>query len=85
MTAKFQNHAAAELAGPVADLPARPASGTRQAYSIEGFCEAYGVGRTKAYEEIATGRLKARKAGRRTIIPAAEAERWLGALPELGA
>jgi hypothetical protein len=51
--------------------------------SIDGFCKGYGIGRTKAYEEINAGRLKARKAGRRTIITADDAEDWLSRLPAL--
>ena len=42
--------------------------------SIRVFCETYGIGRTKVYEEINAGRLKARKAGRRTIIADDDAE-----------
>ena len=40
------------------------------AYSIPEFCKIAGVGKTKAYEEIAAGRLKAKKAGSRTLITA---------------
>jgi len=58
--------------------------GARQrAMSIDGFCKGYGIGRTKAYEEINAGRLKARKAGRRTVITADDAEDWLSRLPAL--
>jgi hypothetical protein len=49
----------------------------QRAMSIDGFCKGYGIGRTKAYEEIAAGRLKARKAGTRTIISEDDAEEWL--------
>ena len=52
--------------------------------SVNEFCHQAGIGRTKLYQEIASGRLKARKCGRRTIIPAAEFENWLGRLPEIG-
>jgi Helix-turn-helix domain len=55
----------------------------QRAMSVRAFCEIYGVGRTKAYEEINAGRLRARKAGRRTIITADDAEDWLGRLPAL--
>jgi hypothetical protein len=55
----------------------------QRAMSINGFCKGYGIGRTKAYEEINAGRLKARKAGRRTIITADDAEQWLSRLPAL--
>ena len=55
----------------------------RGAMSVQAFCERYDIGRTKAYEEINAGRLKARKAGRRTIITADDAEDWLSRLPGL--
>jgi hypothetical protein len=55
----------------------------QRAMSIDGFCKGYGIGRTKAYEEINAGRLRARKAGRRTIITADDAEDWLNRLPAL--
>ena len=51
------------------------------ALSIETFCRWASIGRTVAYREIAEGRLQVRKLGRRTLIPVAEAERWLNALP----
>jgi hypothetical protein len=41
----------------------------RRAFSISEFCLRYGVGRTNAYQEIAAGRLRAVKAGRRTLYP----------------
>lgn len=40
-----------------------------------------GVGRSTNYEEINAGRLKARKAGRRTLIARADLQAWLDALP----
>jgi Helix-turn-helix domain len=55
----------------------------QRAMRIPDFCERYDIGRTKAYEEINAGRLRARKAGRRTIITADDAEDWLGRLPAL--
>ena len=55
------------------------------AYSIPQFCSACAVGRTFVYEEIKAGRLRACKAGRRTIIDAAEARRWLAALQRIAA
>jgi hypothetical protein len=51
------------------------------AMSVETFCRWASIGRTIAYREIAEGRLQVRKLGRRTLIPVAEAERWLAALP----
>jgi hypothetical protein len=53
----------------------------QRAMSIAEFCERYGPGRTKAYEEINSGRLRARKAGKRTIITEDDAEEWLRHLP----
>ena len=53
------------------------------ALSIAAFCAACSVGRTFVYQEIAAGRLSARKAGRRTVIEAAEARRWLSSLQRI--
>jgi hypothetical protein len=61
----------------------RTAGGSQRAFTIEGFCRRYGPGRTKAYEEIKLGRLRARKVGRRTIIAEDDAESWLRHLPLL--
>ena len=48
--------------------------------SIAAFCKFSTLGRTRVYEEISKGRLRAVKAGRRTLILLEEAERWLQAL-----
>lgn len=53
----------------------------KAAYTIAEFTEAFGIGKTKLFEEINTGRIKARKNGKRTIITAADAQAWLDALP----
>jgi hypothetical protein len=55
----------------------------QRAMSVRLFCETYDIGRTKAYEEINAGRLKARKIGSRTIISTDDAESWLNALPAI--
>jgi hypothetical protein len=55
----------------------------QRAMSIDRFCKGYGIGCTKAYEEISAGRLRARKAGRRTIITTDDADDWLSRLPVL--
>jgi excisionase family DNA binding protein len=52
----------------------------KQILSVREFCTAYGLGRTSAYREIASGRLKVLKLGRRTLIPVDSAEGWLAAL-----
>ena len=51
------------------------------AFTIDEFCKAHGIGRTLCYAEIAAGRLKIRKAGRRTLIMATDAAAWREALP----
>ena len=55
------------------------------ALTVEAFCEKYNVGRTSFYEEVAAGRLQARKRGARTLISRDEARRWFNGLPTLGA
>jgi hypothetical protein len=40
----------------------------QRAMSLLQFCARYGPGRTKAYEELKSGRLRGRKVGKRTII-----------------
>ncbi|MFZ2081327.1 MAG: helix-turn-helix domain-containing protein [Xanthobacteraceae bacterium] len=55
--------------------------GEKRAFSIAEFCRRYGVGRTKAYEELRQGRLRARKIGRRTIVTKDDADDWLQQLP----
>jgi hypothetical protein len=50
-------------------------------FTIAETCAAGGFGRTKAYEAIAAGRLKARKLGRRTIILSDDLRDFLQALP----
>jgi hypothetical protein len=52
----------------------------RRAMSVQIFCVRFNIGRTKAYEEIKAGRLRARKAGRRTIITTDDADEWLSRL-----
>lgn len=49
--------------------------------TIEGFRTWSTIGRTKIYEEINAGRLKARKIGGRTLISQADAVAWLESQP----
>jgi excisionase family DNA binding protein len=42
-----------------------------------------GISRSKAYEEIAAGRLRAVKCGSRTLIPYESGRAWLSNLPPL--
>ncbi len=70
------------LAAAVADVGVGAAPHSRRAFSVTQFCRGYGIGRTNAYAEIAAGRLRAVKLGRRTLISVDAAEAWLAALPE---
>ena len=56
-------------------------STAKLAYDIEEACEIVGLGRTKLYEAIAKGELKARKVGTRTIILRDEFKDYLQKLP----
>ena len=56
----------------------------RGAFSIKGFCNLYSLGRTFAYGEIKSGKLRAVKCGTRTLILRRDAEAWARSLPALG-
>jgi len=51
-------------------------------YSPDEAVAASGCGRTKLFEAIKTGKLRARKWGRRTIITAEDLKAFLDSLPE---
>jgi hypothetical protein len=55
----------------------------QRAMSIRAFCEIFDIGRTSVYGEIKAGRLKVRKAGRRTLIGDDDAEEWWRSLPAI--
>jgi excisionase family DNA binding protein len=57
-------------------------SSEKRAYQIEEFCEAYGVGKSKFHEEVAAGRLKVVRIGRRVLVTADDADAWLKSLPD---
>jgi hypothetical protein len=58
----------------------------RLAYTIDELANAIGgAGRSKLYEEIRAGKLKAKKLGSRTIITTPAAHAYLDALPDLAA
>jgi excisionase family DNA binding protein len=49
-------------------------------FSIVEACEHYGISRTRLYQEIAQGRLRLTKIGRRSIIATADGDAWFNAL-----
>ena len=53
-------------------------------YSINGACDAIPCGRTKLYQLIADGRLKAKKLGTKTIITRDSIMRLVEELPDAG-
>jgi excisionase family DNA binding protein len=57
----------------------------RLAYTINDFAAAVRIGRTKIYQEIRCGRLRAKRIGARTIIPAEAARDYLAQLPDMPA
>jgi excisionase family DNA binding protein len=55
----------------------------QRAMSLAEFCDRYGLSRTKTYEEIKYGRLRALKCGKRTLVTEDDAEAWLRSLPSV--
>ena len=53
----------------------------REGLSVPEACEIAGLGRTKIYEAIAAGELKARKCGKRRIILREDLRAFLVGLP----
>ena len=53
----------------------------RAALRVSEACASLSISRSKLYEELAAGRLKAVKAGSRTLIPVASIIDWLNSLP----
>jgi excisionase family DNA binding protein len=54
----------------------------REGLSILEACAVAGIGRTKIYQAITDGTLKARKCGKRTLILREELSRFLTSLPD---
>jgi excisionase family DNA binding protein len=52
------------------------------AYSVAEATRAIGIGRSLFYLELAAGRVKAKRLGRRVLIEATELERYLASLPD---
>lgn len=59
------------------------AATTPMALSIDEAARQANICRDKIYEEIKTGKLEAKKVGRRTLVMADELRRYLDALPSL--
>jgi len=55
-----------------------------RALTIRAFCKSYSISRSRLYELIAAGTIRAVKNGHRTLIPVTEAERWFNSLPRMG-
>ena len=53
----------------------------RRSSSLQDFCSRHNICRRTAYKEIAAGRLKIRKVGRRSIVTDEDEVAWLQALP----
>jgi excisionase family DNA binding protein len=53
----------------------------REGLSISEACAVAGIGRTKIYQAITDGNLKARKCGKRTLILRDELRDFLASLP----
>ena len=60
-----------------------PPLSERLAFSISEASEAVGLSKDKIRDEIRSGRLRARKCGRRTILTREDVSRWLARLPVL--
>ena len=62
--------------------PLPPAALSPWAYSPKDACLQIGCGLTFLYGEIADGRIEARKAGNKTLIPAESLRAYLESLPK---
>jgi len=54
----------------------------REGLSISEACAVAGIGRTKIYQAISDGNLKARKLGKRTLVLRQDLRDFLAALPD---
>ena len=54
----------------------------KRAYSIPEVCQASSLGKSSIYAHIAAGRLKAKRVGRRTIVPAEALDEFIDSAPD---
>lgn len=78
MKAKTQPRTKAK--GPISNMPLPVVKIERRTYRVKEFCEAFRISRATIYHEINSGRLQMFKVGRRTLISAAAAEKWVQGL-----
>jgi hypothetical protein len=57
---------------------------SRGALSVDEFTSWSGIGRSKFYKEVAEGRLRLRKVGRKSVVTVPDALAWLENLPDGG-
>ena len=50
-------------------------------YTIPQCCRLAAIGRTKFYELVAAGEIPVRKVGKKTLVAAADLQRWADRLP----
>jgi len=56
-------------------------STNQMSYTLDEAVKLTGLGKTRLYEELKAGRLKAVKIGRRTLVPHSNLQEWLKSLP----
>ena len=65
-------------------MPTEDNPDTPLAYTVRQACAQLSISRSTLYEEIAAGRLLAKKIGKKTLIPTSAARAWLDTLPAKG-
>ena len=53
----------------------------RGALTVDEFCGWASIGRSKFYQEVAEGRIRLRKIGRKSVVTIDDALAWLNNLP----
>jgi hypothetical protein len=64
-----------------ASKASKPPIGDHSVFDLPSFCAWANIGRTRAFEEIRSGRLKARRIGKKSLIEIEDARAWLHSLP----